>query len=54
MIDTARQLFMPLQRKSDQLEGLYKASKSQYEALLVEITTIKTEIDILTKSSAVL
>jgi hypothetical protein len=54
MIDTARQLFMPLQRKSDQLEGLYKALKGQYDVLLAEITTIKTEIDILTKSSAVL
>jgi hypothetical protein len=43
-----------LQRKIDQIDGFYKALKNQETGLISEIDLIKKEIDILTKTSAVL
>lgn len=43
-----------IQRKTDQIEGFYRALQSQESQLKEQINGIKEEIDILTKSSAVL
>jgi hypothetical protein len=43
-----------LQRKADQIDGFYKALQSQETQLKEQISGIKEEIDILTKTSAVL
>ena len=43
-----------LQRKVDQIDGFYKALKNQEKGLISEIDALKSEIDILTKTSAVL
>lgn len=43
-----------LQRKTDQIDGFYKALQSQETQLQDQIAGIKEEIDILTKTSAVI
>ena len=43
-----------LQRKVDQIDGFYKALKTQEQGYVSQIEDLKKEIDILTKTSAVL
>lgn len=43
-----------LQRKTDQIEGFYRALQNQESSLKDQISSIKEEIDILTKTSTVL
>jgi hypothetical protein len=45
---------MDLQRKADQIDGFYKALKSQEQGFITEMDDLKKEIDILTKVSTVL
>ena len=43
-----------LQRKTDQIEGFHKALKKQEHDLLIEMETIKKEIELLSKTSLIL
>jgi DNA repair exonuclease SbcCD ATPase subunit len=45
---------LELQRRTDQIDGFYKALKKQEQEFLSEIETSKKEIDLLTKTSALL
>lgn len=45
---------LELQRRTDVIDGYYKALKKRKQELLLEIEGLKTEIDILTKTSVLL
>lgn len=45
---------LELQRKADRIDGYYKALKKQESDFLTEISTLKKEVEILTKTSSVL